>query len=87
MENKTEKENLLNYVSNNFNVNVTTIRLIDSIYSYFEDIYTSLNVITYKEKRIKINEFIYTIIHILNDANIDITIEELLDNNILHIYE
>lgn len=84
MENKQEKDNLLFYINENFNVDATTIRLINSLYDYFNNNNNSLNIINYNQCRIAIHSFLYTLLDILNDADIDLTMEELLDNNIIN---
>ena len=63
-----EKEKILEYINNNFNVDRVSVNLIGSIYDYLFD--TTEN---YMKEFIKI----------LNEDNIDITIKELKENNVI----
>ena len=64
----SEKDKILEYIHNNFNVDRVSINLIGSIYDYLFD--TTEN---YMKEFIKI----------LNEDNIDITIKELKENNVI----
>lgn len=78
-----EKERIIEYIKDNFNVDITTIRLIDSLYDYLDNHNYSKDIINYKNKRVIINSFIYDLIQLLDNSNIDITMEELLDNKLV----
>lgn len=80
-----EKEKIINYVRENFNVDATTLRLIRSVYEYLDKNCYSLCIITYNDNRIAIHNFLYILLDILQDANIDLTMQELLDNNLIEM--
>ena len=80
-----EKEKIINYVNENFNVEATTLRLIRSVYEYLDQNCHSLCIITYNDNRIAIHDFLYNLLDILQDADIDLTMQELLDNNLIEM--
>lgn len=82
-----EKERIVEYIKDNFNVDITTIRLIDSIYDYLDNRNYSKDIINYKNKRVMVNSFIYDLIQLLDNSTIDITMEELLDNKLVDMEE
>jgi len=82
-----EKERIIEYIKDNFNVDITTIRLIDSIYDYLDNRNYSKDIINYKNKRVMVNSFIYDLIQLLDNSTIDITMEELLDNKLVDMEE
>ena len=65
MENKKAK--IIDYIYNNFNIDITALRLIEATFDFI--IY----------KKLSIKDFI----EILNGAFIDITLEELKENNLI----
>ena len=75
------------YINDNFNVDITTIRLIDSLYDYLDNHNYSKDIINYKNKRVMVNSFIYDLIQLLDNSTIDITMEELLDNKLVDMEE
>lgn len=81
----SEKEKIITYIKNNFNVDITTICLVDSIYDYLYNNSYSLCVITYNDNKIAIHNFLYDFLNILNDSRIDLTMQELLDNNLIEM--
>ena len=81
----SEKEKIITYIKNNFNVDITTICLIENIYDYLYNKSYSLCVITYNDNRIAIHNFLYDFLNILNDSRIDLTMQELLDNNLIEM--
>lgn len=82
-----EKERIIEYIKDNFNVDITTIRLIDSLYDYLDNHNYSKDIINYKNKRVMVNSFIYDLIQLLDNSTIDITMEELLDNKLVDMEE
>ena len=80
-----EKERIIEYIKDNFNVDITTIRLIDSLYDYLDNHNYSKDIINYKNKRVMVNSFIYDLIQLLDNSTIDITMEELLDNKLVDV--
>lgn len=66
----TEQEKLLTYIRENFNVDRTSMSLMSNLYDY---LYT--NTMCYLED----------FIEIVNDSGIDITMEELEENNIIGV--
>lgn len=82
-----EKERIIEYIKDNFNVDITTIRLIDSLYDYLDNHNYSKDIINYKNKRVMVNSFIYDLISLLDNSTIDLTMEELLDNNLVDMEE
>lgn len=80
-----EKEKIITYIKNNFNVDITTICLIENIYDYLYNNSYSLCVITYNDNKIAIHNFLYDFLNILNDSRIDLTMQELLDNNLIEM--
>lgn len=82
-----EKERIIEYIKGNFNVDITTIRLIDSLYDYLDSHNYSKDIINYKNKKVIINSFIYDLIQLLDNSNIDITMEELLNNKLIDMEE
>ena len=81
----SEKEKIITYIKNNFNVDITTICLVDSIYDYLYNNSYSLCVITYNDNKIAIHNFLYDFLNILSDSRIDLTMQELLDNNLIEM--
>ena len=81
----SEKEKLMSYIRNNFNVDRTTMLLIDSIYDYLYNNVYNLTIITYNDNRIAIHSFLYDLLNILNDSGIDLSMNELLDNNAIEM--
>lgn len=82
-----EKERIIEYIKDNFNVDITTIRLIDSLYDYLDNHNYSKDIINYKNKRVMVNSFIYDLISLLDNSTIDLTMEELLDNQLVDMEE
>ena len=82
-----EKERIIEYIKDNFNVDITTIRLIDSLYDYLDNHNYSKDIINYKNKRVIVNSFLYDLISLLDNSTIDLTMEELLDNNLVDMEE
>ena len=82
-----EKERIIEYIKDNFNVDIVAIRLIDSIYDYLDNRNYSKDIINYKNKRVMVNSFIYDLIQLLDNSTIDITMEELLDNKLVDMEE
>jgi len=82
-----EKERIIEYIKDNFNVDITTIRLIDSLYDYLDNHNYSKDIINYKNKRVMVNSFLYDLISLLDNSTIDLTMEELLDNNLVDMEE
>ena len=82
-----EKERIIEYIKDNFNVDITTIRLIDSLYDYLDNHNYSKDIINYKNKRVMVNSFIYDLISLLDNSTSDLTMEELLDNNLVDMEE
>ena len=80
-----EKQRIITYIKNNFNLDITTICLIDSIYDYLYNHSYSLCIITYNDNRIAIHSFLYDLLDILESSRIDITMQELLDNNLIEM--
>lgn len=78
-----EKEKIFNYIRDNFTCDMTTLCLIDSIYDYLYDHSYSMTIITYNNNRVKIHSFLYDLVDILSSSRIDVTIEELLNNNLI----
>lgn len=72
-----------NYIKNNFNINNTTYLLIDSIINYLQKNNSSYETYYYINDEVYIPCYIVDLISILNDSNIDVSIDELLKNNIL----
>ena len=79
----SEKEKIFNYIRDNFTCDVTTLCLVDSIYDYLYDHSYSMTIITYNNNRVKIHSFLYDLVEILSSSRIDVTIEELLNNNLI----
>jgi hypothetical protein len=78
-----QKEKVMDYIRNYFNVDVSTIEIIEGIYDYLSSKDCSKTIITYNDNRIAIDSFIYTFIDLVNNGRIDLNIEELLANNII----
>ncbi len=78
-----EREKIINYIRNNFNTDITTICLIENIYDYLDNHSCSLSIITYNDNRIAIHSFLYDLLEILESSRIDLTMQELLDNNLI----
>ena len=77
------KNKFMDYVKNTFTINNTTYLLIDSLFNYLSKNNTSYETFYYNDSEIYINIFLHDLINILNDSNIDITINELFKNDIL----
>ena len=82
-----EKEKIIEYIKDNFNVDIVAIRLIDSIYDYLDNHNYSKDIINYKSKRVIVNSFLYDLVSLLDNSTIDLTMEELLDNNLVDMEE
>jgi len=78
-----EREKIINYIKNNFNVDLTTICIIENIYDYLYNHSYSLCIITYNDNKIAIHNFLYDFLEILENSRIDLTMQELLDNNLI----
>ena len=70
-------------IRNCFNIDISTIGIIEGIYDYLSSKDCSKTIITYNDNRIAIDSFIYTFIDLVNNGRIDLNIEELLVNNII----
>lgn len=62
-----KKNELITYIKTNFNIDTTSYCLICEIISRFSDVENGINII----------------IEILNNSRIDLTLEELKENNII----
>lgn len=82
-----EKERIIEYIKDNFNVDIVSIRLIDSIYDYLDNHNYSKDIINYKNKRVIVNSFLYDLVSLLDNSTIDLTMEELLDNKLVDMEE
>lgn len=80
-----EKEKILYYIKDNFNVDAISYELIENIYDYLYNNSYSLCVITYNDNKIAIHNFLYDFLNILSDSRIDLTMQELLDNNLIEM--
>ena len=60
-----------------FNVDITTICLIENIYDYLYNHNYSLTIITYNDNKIAIHSFLYDLLEILESSRIDLTMQEL----------
>lgn len=81
----SEKEKIITYIKNNFNVDAISYELIENIYDYLYNNNYSLCVITYNDNKIAIHNFLYDFLNILNDSRIDLTMQELLDNSLIEM--
>lgn len=82
----TFNNEIVNYVHTTFTLDTTTILVIDALTTYLEEnnngSYESYSH-QFLENEIYIPGYIFNLIKILNDANIDLSIYELIRENIL----
>ena len=84
---KLNKEKFLNYIQKNFNIDKTSYLLIECITNYFINSVKNYESFYYNdiEKEIYLQIFINDLISILNNCDIDITILELLKNDVIEV--
>ena len=80
---KFNKTNFLEYLEKNFNVKTNFIMLSDEIINYLQQNNCSLESTYNRNEKVYIPCWIYKFIDMLNNSYIDITYQELFDNNIL----
>lgn len=86
------KNDILEYIKNNFNISVTSYLLIDSLFDYLlkqNNFTLESHTIEYNKNNLVKSETFYTykylfdFIEILNSSNIDVSIMELIINKVL----
>ena len=82
-----ERDRIIEYINNTFNVNSMSSDLIMEIYDYLDNHNYSMVKVAFDNKIVKINAFILDFIDLLNNAYIDISLEEMLENKLLEIEE
>ena len=82
-----EKENLLNYIRENFNIDKTSYLLIDSLYDILEirddsRLHHEKIYFSWSYEEIDYYNYLHNFIETLNNCNIDISMIELIENGI-----
>lgn len=82
-----DKNTIIEYINNNFNIDKTSLLLIENIYDYLQS--KNENYFTYKvdyafsSNNFIVLSFLNDFIKILNNSDIDISIIELINNKVL----
>lgn len=81
-------EKLINYIKKNFSeINYIDRKLIQAIASYLKYSNSSLAGVNFQGEKIYVESFLYDFLSMLNDSDIDISLQELIENNILEEVE
>ena len=81
-------EELINYIEKNFSeINYINRRLIQNIAEYLKNANCSLVGVYFQGENIYVESFLYDFLSMLNDSGIDISLQELIENNILEEVE
>lgn len=75
-------EKLINYIENNFNIEISYILLVQEIAYYLKNTCNSLTSIYYKGSKAYIEIYVVNLIAMLNNSRVNITIEGLIKNSI-----
>ena len=81
-----EKENIMIYLQATFNINAMSYLLIDTLYDYINAKWCGKVKKTIDNKSYVINAYLNEFIEQLNNCNIDVTLKELIENNIIDYY-
>ena len=81
-----EKERIMNYIIDNFNVNNMSYNLINELYDYIIVKWCGKEYIKVNGIPCKINGYIKEFIEKMNNCNIDITLKELIENKVIDIF-
>ena len=77
---------LLMYLENNFNIDGSFSRLVSCIFRHLESKCVSLEGYYDGTKEHLIRSFVFDLVDMLNNSDIDVTIEELIENKIVIDY-
>lgn len=81
-------EELINYIEKNFSeINYINRKLIQNIAEYLKNTNCSLAGVYFQGEKIYVESFLYDFLSMLNDSGIDISLQELIENNILEEVE
>ncbi len=80
---KLNVERFLAYMKENFNIDYIAFDLINEITQYLKRGEVSLESFYYKGEEIYVEEYMYILITILRNSRLNVTFNELLDNNII----
>ena len=81
-------EELINYIEKNFTgINYISRNLIQDIADYLKNNNCSLESVNFQGEKIYVESFLYDFLSMLNDSGIDISLKELIENNILEEVE
>lgn len=81
-------EKLINYIKKNFSeINYINRKLIQAIADYLKYSNCSLTGVYFQGEKIYVESFLYDFLSMLNDSDIDISLQELIENNILEEVE
>lgn len=79
------KNKILDYIEKEFSIDVVSYMLISELYDNICDKWGGFDIIKYNNKEYKISAFVKDFVETMNNCRIDLTIEELIDNDILDI--
>lgn len=81
-------EKLINYIKEHFTgIDCTNIKLIRNIAICLKNANCSLAGVYFQGKKIYVENFLYDFFSILNDSDIDLSLQELIETNILEEVE
>ena len=78
-----EKERIMNYLSENFNINVMSYSLINELYDMINAKWCGKSKLIRRNKVYTINAYLKEFVDVLNNCYVDVSIYELIDNNII----
>ena len=79
---------LIKYIEMNFTgINYIDRKLLQAIASYLKYSNSSLAGVYFQGEKIYVESFLYDFLSMLNDSDIDISLQELIENNILEEVE